>query len=247
MAFSTGLRNGTLPPGMTAVAPTEVSRRFSVYRNNVATGLIDALAKRFPVIERLVGTEFFRAIAIIYAETHRPRSPVLSEWGETFAEFLGEFPNLQPYPYMVDVAQIEWARGVSYHASDAAPLTCSELVAAADAPSASRLRLHPSVQVLRLSHAGVSIWAANQPGVQPCRVAPTGPETALIFRNTRFKVPVCQIGAGDAALIEALLTGDYLEVAIGAAAQIQPGHEPHDVLISLMQAGALVTPARAMR
>jgi len=246
MAFSTGLRNGTLPPGMTAAAPTEVSRRFSVYRNNVATGLIDALAKRFPVIGRLVGVEFFRAIAIIYAEKHRPRSPVLSEWGETFADFLGGFPALEPYPYMMDVARIEWARGVAYHASDAAALTGRELVAAADAPLTSRLRLHPSVQVLRLGHAGVSIWAANQPGEQPFQVAPTGPETALIFRNSRFEVSVCQIGAGDAALIEALLAGDYLEGAIGAAAQIQPDHEPHEVLVSLMQAGALVTPTRAI-
>jgi hypothetical protein len=40
-------------------------RRFAVYRNNVAAGLANALAARFPVVKRLVGDEFFRAMAHI--------------------------------------------------------------------------------------------------------------------------------------------------------------------------------------
>src|SRR5271168_2197554 len=35
------------------------ARRFAVYRNNVAVGLIGALEKRYPVTRRLVGDEFF--------------------------------------------------------------------------------------------------------------------------------------------------------------------------------------------
>ena len=42
------------------VAP---ARRFAVYRNNVAAGLIRALEARFPVTRRLVGDDFFRAMA----------------------------------------------------------------------------------------------------------------------------------------------------------------------------------------
>jgi hypothetical protein len=52
-----------LPLGLrswTGAAPT---RRYGVYRNNVATGLARALAARFPVTEKIVGEEFFTAMA----------------------------------------------------------------------------------------------------------------------------------------------------------------------------------------
>ena len=66
--FDAALRGGALPPGLTASAPDEVALRFAVYRNNVAVGLSDALAARFPVICRLVGADFFAAMARLHAE-----------------------------------------------------------------------------------------------------------------------------------------------------------------------------------
>ena len=51
------------------------SRRFGVYRNNVYASLIDVLAGRFPVVARLVGEEFFRAMARAYVEQSRRARP----------------------------------------------------------------------------------------------------------------------------------------------------------------------------
>jgi hypothetical protein len=213
-AFAAGLRDGTLPPGLTAD-----ERRFAVYRNTVVVGLAGALSQRFAVIERLVGAEFFAAMGRIYQEAHRPKSPVLQEWGDTFPGFLAEFPPLAAYPYMADVARIELARGRAYHAADADPLS-GQLAAGA------RFGLHPSVQVLRLAHPAVSIWAANQPGAEERPIEP-GPEIALILRDARFNVPVAGIDADDAALIEGLLAG------------AGTGWDPQPILMHLMRAGVL--------
>ena len=52
------------PPAMTRGrlgAPD--ARRFSVYRNNVAVGLIGALEARYPASRRIAGDDVFRAIA----------------------------------------------------------------------------------------------------------------------------------------------------------------------------------------
>ena len=52
------------PPAMThgrMGAPD--ARRFAVYRNNVTVGLIGALEARYPVSRRIVGDDFFRAMA----------------------------------------------------------------------------------------------------------------------------------------------------------------------------------------
>lgn len=241
-AFAAGLAGGALPPGVTAVAPDETARRFAVYRNNVAVSLSRALAQRFPVIARLVGREFFAAMAAVYHESHRPASPVLLEWGDSFPGFLAGFPPLGGHPYMASVAQVELARGRAFHAADAVPVSPDALMAAAADPASARLGLHPSVQVLALSHPGASIWAASQPGATARQTPVTGAETALVLRDARFAVPVAVIGPGDAALIGALREGLALLAAAERAARSAPGHDPQPILVRLVQAGAITQP-----
>lgn len=236
--FDAALRGGPLPAGLTARDAEEVERRFAVYRNNVAVSLTAALASRFPAIRRLVGEAFFSAIARLYAEADRPRSPVLSEWGAGFAAFLEGFPPLSAYPYLGDVARIEYARGRAFHAADATPVDPARL-AAAD-PAQVRLGLHPSVICLSLSHPAVSIWAWNQPEGAHLPPRATGPETALILRDPTFQVPVRAIGRGDAALLQAILSGAALADAAEAAQVAEAGHDPQHLLVALMRAGAIV-------
>jgi hypothetical protein len=66
------------------------ARRFAVYRNNVAVGLIGALEARYPVSRRIAGDDLFRAMARAFARAHRPRSPVMIAYGEEFPEFMAE-------------------------------------------------------------------------------------------------------------------------------------------------------------
>jgi hypothetical protein len=237
--FGAALRGGTVPAGSRAVTPAEAERRFAVYRNNVAVSLKSALAARYPVIRRLVGEAYFDALAAVFLRDDRPQSPVLHEWGGGFAAFLRDFPPLKDWPYMADVARIEWARGLAFHAADAAPADPA-LLATAD-PATLRLSLHPSVQLLRLRHPGVTIWAAHQPGGDPGVMArlPRDPETALILRDRGFEVPVRALPPGDAALVGALARSHPLLAAAAEAQAAEPGHEPLPLLLSLMQAGAL--------
>ena len=235
--FEAALRGGPLPPGLTARDPDEVPRRFAVYRNNVTVSLTGALSLRFPVVRRLVGDDYFTALAGVYAEADRPKSPVLAEWGEGFAGFLAAFPPLAAYPYLADVARIEQARGRAFHAADAPPVDPAILTAAD--PDAVRLILHPSVILLRLSHPAVSIWARNQPGAEALPVG-AGPETALILRDAAFAVPVQVLGAGDAAFVEAMLCGTVLAEAARRAQGCDPGHDPQPILVTLMRAGAII-------
>lgn len=160
---------------------------------------------------------------------------MLQEWGETFPGFLAAFPPLGPYPYMADVARIELARGRAYHAADADPIAPDALMAAE--PATARLGLHPSVQVLHLTHPAASIWAANQPGAKS-QPLPSGPQIALILRNRAFDVPVSLLPPDDAALISALQQG----LTLLQAAETQPDHDPQPILIRLMQAGVITLP-----
>lgn len=234
-AFRAALRGADLPPGMVADQP-DAARRLAVYRNNVSVSLSQALAQRFPVIERLVGAAFFAALARAYLAADPPRSPVLAEWGAEFAGFLADFPPLAAWPYMADVARIEYARGLAFHAADDTPADPAAL-AGADTDRL-RLALHPSVAVLRLDHPAVAIWAQNQPGAAPAPLPP-GPQIALILRDRAHAVPVEAIAPADAALVEALQRGATLASAADRAARIEDGHDPIPRLVALMRQGAI--------
>lgn len=243
-AFALALTEDMLPPGATSADPAETARRFAVYRNNVAVSLAAALGTRFPVIRRLVGDDFFAALAGFYARTERPQGPVLHEWGAGFPAFLAAFPPLAAYPYMADVARIELARGRAFHAADAKPIDPADLAMAN--PDALRLALHPSVALLPLAYPAVSIWQANQPGAAPSGPVPTGPETALVLRDRAFDVPVRTVGPGDAAMLAALADHALLVDAAQAAQMAEPGHDPQPILLYLMQTGTLVPPTEPL-
>lgn len=204
--FRAGLAGGNVPDFVTARDPDEAAKRFAVYRNNVAHSLQEALARRFPAIVRLVGSEFFGAMAAEFIAVHPPRSPVLQEWGGDFAGFMDGFAPVDGLPYLGDVARIEWARGRAYHAANATALPHDRL--SEDEP----VYLHPSLRLLHLSHPAVSIWRANQPG-RDGKLRAAGAEAALIWRRPDFEVPVETLTPSGAAFIAALLGGQTLAQA----------------------------------
>src|SRR5271165_1970073 len=107
-AFAAALADPALPSPASAVGRLAVpdSRRFSVYRNNVAVGLIGVLEARYPVVRRIVGPNVFRAIARRFAYARKPRSPVMIAYGDGFPDFIAQAAELD-LPYLVDVARLE--------------------------------------------------------------------------------------------------------------------------------------------
>ncbi|MCT4333749.1 putative DNA-binding domain-containing protein [Paracoccus sp. YLB-12] len=208
-AFRAALAGGDLPDFVTARVPDEAAIRFAVYRNNVAHSLREALARRYPVIRRLVGAEFFAAMAGEFVAAHPPATPVLQEWGDAFAGFLAGFPPVATLPYLGDVARIEWARGLSYHAADAMPMPPRRLTETAP------LRLHPSLQLLRLTHPAFDIWQANQPG-RDGKLRGTGPRNVLIWRRPDFEVEAMAIADPDADFLQGLMQGQPIAQAAGS-------------------------------
>ena len=89
-AFAGAVRRADrdLPEGVTSHSAEAPTRRFNVYRNNFYASLIDVLAGRYPVVQRLVGEEFFRAMVKVYVEQEPPRSAMILAYGGGFADFL---------------------------------------------------------------------------------------------------------------------------------------------------------------
>ena len=185
------------------------SRRFGVYRNNVYASLIDVLAGHFPVVARLVGEEFFRAMARAYVEDEPPRSAVLLRYGAGFPAFVAGFPPAAPVPYLADMASLEWACHAAYHAEDAAPVPLTDLACAVEDAEHAVLRLHPSLGVVRSLYPIVSISELNRQSGQVPAARLEGREDALVARP-KLEVEIRRLPHGGAPFILALREGKTL-------------------------------------
>jgi hypothetical protein len=208
-------------------SPSGTSRdcRFAVHRNNVAAGLIGALEERFPTVLRLVGPAFFRGMARRYAELEPPRSPILLRYGDTFPRFIENFPPAASVPYLADVARLEFARGVAYHAADAPPLApCAFADLDEQALAATTARLHPSVTLMSSRFPIVSIWEAHQRKPEPA-LTTWNAEAALIARP-HLDVEVRTLPPGGYAFLRELVQGSTLLTALATAAEEAPAFDP---------------------
>lgn len=226
-----------VPDMLKANAPRDLPRRFAIYRNNVVTGLIEALRARFPATEKIVGVEFFAAMAKAFAAQSPPQSPILWMYGDAFADFVANFAPAKELAYLPDVIRVEAARTRAYHAADIAPLTHEAFAAIApnDLPRAI-FKPIPGTQVVRSIYPACTIWAMNA-GIIPLEpISDWRAEDVLIARDG-YDVAVRALAPGQAAFLAALIAGHALA---RAAADAQADDETFD----LASAFALLIEAR---
>lgn len=216
-------------------------KRFAVYRNNVVASLTEALRESFPAVCRIVGEEYFRALAPIYIAQQPPASPVLLEYGTTFPAFLAQFEALAELRYLPDVARIERAWLESYHAADALAL---DLATLADVPSDRAddicFTAHPSLRLVRSSFPALTIWRMNiGDGIAGPVDLAAGGEDALMLR-AEAEVEVRAIPPGAAELLAALASGRPLGQAAAAAMEVCPSFHLVGDLTALLDAGLFI-------
>ena len=166
------------PDGLFSRNGADPASRFAVYRNNVHSSLINALADSYPVTQQLVGEHFFRAMAGLYIQAYPPISPLLHDYGSDLADFIKGFAPAADVPYVADVARLERLRISAYHAIDtpvANPHAVVNQLQQLSSLGNVRLQLHPCVATLRSDYAVVALWAAHQTTDPVARLDPDRP------------------------------------------------------------------------
>jgi hypothetical protein len=205
-----------VPAGIGPYAEPALDRRFAVYRNNVAAGLVEAMVQRFPAVCAIVGDEFFRPMARSFVFASPPRSPVLLSYGEAFPDFLESFAPVAALPYLADVARLEIARGQAHHAVDAAPVTAEALAALDPCRPGVRVGIHPAVRLIRSAYPMVTLWAMNAGAQTPAAIDDWSAEDAVVARPAH-RVLVHRLPPGGFTFLQALRDGVALEAAMMAA------------------------------
>ncbi|NVM76601.1 hypothetical protein FHW83_002396 [Duganella sp. SG902] len=217
--FVGALFDARLAPRLQALCKAEhAAHRLALYRGNLSETWRKTLGAAYPVVLALVGDEFFAALARAYGRAHPSDNPDLNRFGAHFSAFLREFPHVADYPYLPDMAALEWLLHRAHYAPAAQALSAQQLAAIAPGQiESASFRLHPAAQLFSSDWAVVPLWQAHQPvsGIAfpeamaaPCRAVVTRPA---------WQTGVQPLSAASHAALLALSQGETFGAALDAA------------------------------
>ena len=214
---------------------------FKIYRNTVLKGCIDALQANFPSVARLVGEEWFRAAAAVYARRYPPEVPMLLEYGAGFAGFLACFEPASELPYLPAVARLDRFWSESHAARDEAPLS-AEALAVFDPARLGRtvLRPHAAARWAWFDLPAYTIWSRNR---GESRIDAGEPEIAwhregALITRPGDAVDWRELDEAGCAFLDACAAGRTLAQAAEAAVAVSPAADLAALMARLLDAGA---------
>ncbi len=222
------------------LAALQAQPGFSVYRNTVLKACIDALQANYPAVCKLVGEDWFRAAAAVYARMRPPSDGRLMGYGAGFADFLQSFEPAAELPYLPAVARWDRCWTESHLAADAPALTAHWL--AHQAPEAlghQHLQPHPAARWTWCNeHPAFTLWALQRDGQTTEAHVPWIGDGGLLTRPHAAVVwhPLPWAGV---VFLNACATGASLETAATEALRADPKTDFSTLIGLLLNAGAL--------
>ncbi len=225
-------------PASAEVAALTAQPAFAVYRNTVMKACIDALQANYPAVNRLVGEEWFRAAAAVYARGHLPDQPMLLQYGTDFAAFLATFEPAAELPYLPGVAQLDRHWIEAHVSADDAPLE-GDAVAGLAAGNFFRVQLkpHAAARWQWFDDAPVyTIWSRNRSDAAIDTEFAWHGEGALLTRP-RDVVRWTALDHAGCAFLDACAAGASLAGAAQAALEIDGDADLAALISKLLDAG----------
>ncbi len=220
-------------------------QRFALYRSNLMATWERTLANAYPVLVLLVGQEFFGALARAYGSRHPSDNGDLNLFGRHFSQFLASFAHVAEYPYLPDMARLEWALQHARHAPDATGISAAEFAALpAERIETLVLALHPACQLLQFEWPTLALWQAHQSAHagQPFPQMTCAPSRALVVRPL-WQPAVLELTEAGHAALSALVQGLSVGAALDAAFDIDEAFDVAAHLQQWMAHAVLVAPA----
>jgi hypothetical protein len=208
----------------------------AVYRNTIAKGSVDALAANFPTVASLVGEDWFRAAAALFAAERPPTTAALLAYGEAFPDWLAAFPPAGDLPYLPAMAWLDWRWTAALFAAEAEPLAAEAFALEPDVLTHARPRLHPSLTFAWFETGLPGLWlAAREPEPGEMELLDT-PQGVLIVRP-HDTVDSRLLDAAGFAFLTAAREGASLGEAISAAAEADPAADLPALFAALIADG----------
>ncbi len=229
----------TAVPAHADIAALAAQPAFAVYRNTVMKGCIDALQANYPAITRLVGAEWMRAAAAVYACKTPPRQPMLLHYGDGYADFLARFEPAAELPYLPGVARLDrfWTEAHTARDEPALDRSAIDLLAPGDYFRVG-LQPHAAVRWAWFDDAPIyTIWSRNRGDNPTDTELDWRPEGALLTRP-RDAVQWVALDRAGCAFLDACAAGGTIADAAQASLGVQGNTDLARLMTTLLEAGA---------
>ena len=214
---------------------------FAVVRNTVLKGCIDALQASYPTVGQLVGTDWFRAAAAVYARAQPPRDGLLVDYGAGFADFLAGFAPADELPYLPAVARLDRCWTECHLGADATAVGRGWLVQQApDTLPRMQLRPHPAARWAWCdAHPAYALWQCHREGLDVPKTLDWMGDGGLLTRP-HAEVTWRALSRAGVAFLDACAQGHTLEAAATRALTADPATDFAALMGTLLDAGALI-------
>ena len=219
------------------IHPDEIGSgpRAQIHKNNFFITLADALRQVYPVLNRLVGEEYFDHVARDYVCSNPPKGGCLVDFGEDFPSFMAARSEVRNLVYLEDVGRFEWLLNESFHEEDAvsvAPTVFEEFVE--ESYGDLRFQFLPSSRLFYSPYPVHKIWQTNLQDESPKQVSlDEGPSWSLIVRP-EMEVEVRHLHKADYKFLNALKKNKKLVSAIEDAQNTGEDFNPQRVLVDFL-------------
>ncbi|MCJ8294037.1 MAG: DNA-binding domain-containing protein [Colwellia sp.] len=218
----------------------------AIYQNSAIANITSSLSLSYPVVEKLVGKDFFAQVSRQYIFNHWPTTGNMDDYGENFPQFLAELQQAKHLAYLKDVAELEWLFHQSSLAKDSSDFDWAKLakVAPTDALQLKFL-LAPAVALIESTHPIDKIWQMNQDnGSQDLELGLEldidGDSNVfiLLFRQG-LKTDMMTITASEFALLQSFSNDQLFARAIENATAVDTSISIDNALKKYIQLGVL--------
>ena len=190
----------------TGKVPVEV--RLEIYGHAYRSRLVEALAANYPILQIYLGDEPFEKLSHAYIDAHPSLFRNIRWFGNQLENFLTENADYSSYPYLAELAKLEWTMTLTFDAADHRLVTMEDIIhLPPEAWADMRLMAHPSTHLIHFSWNVVHLWQALSQEQQPCEPIQNERPTAWVFWRKDLINQYCSLPEDEAFAIDAMLKG----------------------------------------
>lgn len=107
--------------------PSKSPAAITIYQNAYQRRLIDTLRADYPMLEQLLGVEYFSELAVDYIAEYPSKSYTLRYFGQNLSHFLKNDLVYQQQPYLAEMADFEWLLADVFDLADTQNATINDM------------------------------------------------------------------------------------------------------------------------
>lgn len=134
-------------------------RRLNIYANMYFWRIHDAIKEDFPVLFKVIGEKNWNNLMVDYILKHPSSSPLLQYVGGDLVSFLSTYFLTEQWPFLPDLAKLEWERAMIFEAKDSPTIHLERLkkIPAAQWPPL-KIQWIPALKIVELGSEVDQTW-----------------------------------------------------------------------------------------